>query len=68
MERGNWSGPMMILELFIGITLRFISCMPSSHRELRVRAYARFVVDGSESELGILDLIQVSRVQAVHQY
>ena len=67
MERGNWSGPMMILESFTGITLRFISCMSSSHRELRVSAHARFVVDGAESELGILDLIQVSRVQAVHQ-
>jgi len=65
MERGNWLEGMMILGLFTGITLRFISCMSSSHRELRVSAHARFVVDGAESELGILDLIQVSRVQAV---
>ena len=65
MERGNWSGPMMILELSIGITLRFISCMSPSPRKLRVSTYVRFVVDGAESELGILDLIQVSRVQAV---
>ena len=65
MERGNWLEGMMILGLFTGITLRFISCMSSSHRELRVSTYVRFVVDGAESELGILDLIQVSRVQAV---
>jgi len=30
MERGNWLEGMMILGLFTGITLRFISCMSSS--------------------------------------
>ena len=34
---------------------------------VRYLAHPSFVVDGAESELGILDLIQVSRVQAVHQ-
>jgi len=31
-------------------------------------ADGRFVVDGAESELGILDLIQVSRVHVVPRY
>jgi hypothetical protein len=57
MERGNWLVGMMIRGLFIGIMLRFILCM--SFMPLVVEAYDRFVVDGAESELGILDLIQV---------
>ena len=64
MERESWLGGMMILESFIGIMLRFISCTCSSPL-VGTRADGRFVVDGAESELGILDLIQVSRVQAV---
>lgn len=64
MERESWLGGMMILGLFIGIMLRFISCMSSSSL-VGIRADGRFVVDGAESELGILDLIQVSRGYAV---
>lgn len=41
-------------------TLYFVY-VPSLFLLSGVRAYGRFVVDGAESELGILDLIQVCR-------
>lgn len=56
---------MMILGLFTDIMLLSISCMFFKHLKIGVSADVRFVVDGAESELGILDLIQVRHVHVL---